>query len=282
MFLNPKEISLTTPHPHSTLLPFPILRFILAANFNFRQFDLRQPHSCSQSNRCSNIIVNLNTHVATSSEAKCIAINPMRPELIAVGSSDPFTRIYDTRMLSLHSLHDARGKSNGRKVDEVSPPAGCVSYFSPGHIPQRHGRDHPQKYRHYVVTYLSFSPDGQEILANLGGEHAYIFDAINPREALRYSAGHIGRPMNNDLTNTQDVVDDSSNLSSINNDGCKQSKDNQVLSERALELKTMGNENFSKQNYFQAVICYNNAIQLAPRTAVLYANRAAALLKRGW
>lgn len=250
--------------------------------FVSRQFDLRQPHSCSQSSRCSNIIINLNSHVATSSEAKCIAINPLRPELIAVGSSDPFTRIYDTRMLSLHSIHDVRGKSNGRKVDEISPPPGCVSYFSPGHIPQRYGRDHPQKYRHYVVTYLSFSPDGQEILANLGGEHAYVFDIINPREALKYSAGHICQSSSEDLNKPQLENEDNSNLSLKIDDAFKLLKSSLNMPDRVSELKAMGNENFSKQNYFQAIVCYNLAIELAPETAVLYANRAAALLKRGW
>ena len=185
-------------------------------------------------------------------------------------------------MLSLHSIHDVRGKSNGRKVDEISPPPGCVSYFSPGHIPQRYGRDHPQKYRHYVVTYLSFSPDGQEILANLGGEHAYVFDIINPREALKYSAGHICQSSNEELNKPRPESEDSSNLSSATDDAINSIKGSLNLPVRASELKAMGNENFSKQNYFQAIVYYNQAIELAPRTAVLYANRAAALLKRGW
>ena len=264
-----------------------------------RQFDLRQPHSCAQNSRCSNIIINLNTHVATSSEAKCIAINPLRPELIAVGSSDPFTRIYDTRMLTLHSIHDARGKSNGRKVDEVSPPPGCVSYFCPGHIPQRYGRDHPQKYRHYVVTYLSFSPDGREILSNLGGEHAYLFNINNPREALRYSAVHSGHSGGRtERCSPRRTESDNLNVNAASETACVapgtasqgntatepqcQIEDSRSLSEKALELKIAGNDCFSKQNYFQAVICYNQALSLAPRSALLYANRAAALLKRGW
>ena len=184
-------------------------------------------------------------------------------------------------MLSLHSINDAKGKSNGRKVDEISPPPGCVSYFSPGHIPQRYGRDHSQKYRHYVVTYLSFSPDGQEILTNLGGEHAYIFDIMNRREALKYSAGHVCQSTCEGVDCPQLEKDDTSNLHSTDA-SCTITKTSQVLPERVLELKSMGNENFSKQNYFQAIVCYNLAIELSPCTAVLYANRAAALLKRGW
>ncbi len=262
--------------------------------YSCRQFDLRQPHSCAQNSRCSNIIINLNSNVSTSSEAKCISINPIRPELIAVGCSDPFTRIYDTRMLTLHSMHDARGKSNGRKVDEVSPPEGCVSYFCPGHIPQRYGRDHPQRYRHYVVTYLNFSPDGTELLANLGGEHVYLFDINNPRDALRYSARQNVHHRHSAEANTETTPvsnfeifaeferhehDDNSNSSEgtgINH------VDDQELTNQAMKLKIAGNDCFSKQNFYQAICCYNKALSLAPKSAILYANRAAAFLKRGW
>ena len=205
-------------------------------------------------------------------------------------------------MLSLHSIHDARGKSNGRKVDEISPPRGCVSYFCPGHIPQRYGRDHPQKYRHYVVTYLAFSPDGRELLANLGGEHVYLFDINNPREALRYSARHTGHAATPEAQVPQIIDDDNSNISTgaehengrLSREagrgfgsGClrKCSRErcySQNLSDQALEFKIAGNECFSKQNYYQAVTCYNQALSLAASSALLYANRAAALLKRGW
>eukprot|EP00794_Sanderia_malayensis_P000171 gene171-783_t len=261
-----------------------------------RQFDLRQPHSCAQQSRCSNIIINLNSNIATSSEAKCISINPMRPELIAVGCGDPFTRIYDTRMLTMHSIHDARGKSNGRKVDEVSPPDGCVSYFSPGHIPQRYGRDHPQKYRHYVITYLTFSPDGTEILTNLGGEHVYMFDINSPRDALRYSARQSahhhhhyrnGATANVGATNQTPTMDLFADFARCDQDGTatgleqgtKTSShvDGHQLSNQAQELKSTGNDCFSKHQFYQAICYYNKALSLAPKSAILEGDIYAAL-----
>jgi len=42
------------------------------------------------------------------------------------------------------------------------------------------------------------------------------------------------------------------------------------------------NENFRNKSYFKAINLYNEAIALNPNMAVLYANRAAAHMKRKW
>lgn len=65
--------------------------------FLFRQFDLRTPHSCSR--EVNNVLVNLLTHLGRYAEAKCLAINPQRPELLAVGANDPYIRLYDRQMI---------------------------------------------------------------------------------------------------------------------------------------------------------------------------------------
>jgi len=57
---------------------------------------------------------------------------------------------------------------------------------------------------------------------------------------------------------------------------------NNQLPEKAMEWKRDGNDYFSDHNYFQAVVCYNKALELCPDSSVLYANRAAALLRREW
>lgn len=48
-----------------------------------------------------------------------------------------------------------------------------------GHLPQKH-HDYRRKYRTLASTYVTFSPDGNELLVNLGGEQVYLFD-INKR-----------------------------------------------------------------------------------------------------
>jgi len=51
---------------------------------------------------------------------------------------------------------------------------------------------------------------------------------------------------------------------------------------KAEELKAKANVCFESQKYLEAIEYYNLAIQIAPDSPVLYANRAAALLKRNW
>lgn len=34
-----------------------------------------------------------------SAEAKCIAVNPTYPEMMAVGANDPYARIFDRRLI---------------------------------------------------------------------------------------------------------------------------------------------------------------------------------------
>lgn len=47
-----------------------------------------------------NVLVDLKTYMGDYYvEAKCISINPMKSELLAVGANDPYIRIYDRRMI---------------------------------------------------------------------------------------------------------------------------------------------------------------------------------------
>lgn len=82
---------------YTSVCYFVYLISLCIALFYFRQFDLRAPHQCS--NVCSNVLVNLVNHLGRSAEAKCIAINPVNPDLIAVGANDPYVRMYDRRMI---------------------------------------------------------------------------------------------------------------------------------------------------------------------------------------
>lgn len=66
------------------------------------QLDHREKHVCrSADNRVS--LINLTAYIDANAEAKCIAVNPVRTEYIAVGANDPYARIYDRRMLKTFS-----------------------------------------------------------------------------------------------------------------------------------------------------------------------------------
>ena len=68
-----------------------------------REFDLRAPETC-KTDRPQNVLINLNEHVGPHAEAKCLSINPVRPELLAVGANDPYVRLYDRRMLHCRGI----------------------------------------------------------------------------------------------------------------------------------------------------------------------------------
>lgn len=46
-------------------------------------------------------LIDLQHHIGSNAEAKCVAINPRRPEQLAVGASDAYARVYDRRMIKL-------------------------------------------------------------------------------------------------------------------------------------------------------------------------------------
>jgi tetratricopeptide (TPR) repeat protein len=59
-------------------------------------------------------------------------------------------------------------------------------------------------------------------------------------------------------------------------------KNKYKLPGKAEELKSKANASFDQQNYVEAIVYYNKAINLVPNSPILYGNRAAALMKRNW
>ena len=59
-----------------------------------------------------------------------------------------------------------------------------ITLFS-GHLPQKQ-KDYKKRYRTLASTYLTFSPDGTELLVNLGGEQIYLFDVNQQRKAEKF------------------------------------------------------------------------------------------------
>lgn len=55
-------------------------------------------------------------------------------------------------------------------------PRQCVTYFCPGHL-----RKYPEN-SCKAITYLTFSPDGRELLVNMGAEQIYLYDLNKSKE----------------------------------------------------------------------------------------------------
>uniref|UniRef100_A0A2S2QA93 WD and tetratricopeptide repeats protein 1 n=1 Tax=Sipha flava TaxID=143950 RepID=A0A2S2QA93_9HEMI len=154
-----------------------------------RQHDMRMNHECSSDHNKIGIL-SIYNYEGERIEAKCLDINQLRTEQLAVGANDPYVRLYDRRMvpsLSLIPNHKAfpelysglvfnsnsdlnRSKKAKRTLDDV------VQYFVPGHIHPDRPELPPNKNKNIGITYLTFSPDGQELLVNYGSEYVYLYD----------------------------------------------------------------------------------------------------------
>ena len=167
-------------------------------------------------------------------------------------------------------------------------PGGCAKYFVAGHIPKRADR---RRFRSCASTYLAFSPDGSELLVNLGGEQIYLFDILNTNNkpmafdlsiakngfnsastSLMQTNGYHLNGTTNGLVNNLNSLKSNKKLISTKSE----------LPQKIEELKKIANEKFENGKFSQAIESYNKAINLYPNAAVLYGNRAAALMKRNW
>ncbi|XP_076243195.1 WD and tetratricopeptide repeats 1 isoform X2 [Calliopsis andreniformis] len=253
----------------------PFLFWSAAEDGLILQYDVRAPHTC-KSNESATVLINLPNHMGRYAEAKCIAINPRKPELLAVGANDAYIRMYDRRMIKLSQLSIITSPSSDweRRTGEGDPdeniPLDCAQYFIAGHLHTRQRNSN----RNLTATYLTFSTDGNELLVNMGGEQIYLFDINNPKKSktcFGYSVEtYVGTPRKCCLAKNDE---DDTNIANRN------IKD---LPSHVEKLKAQANECFEQQKYTLAITMYNKAISYCPNAAVLYANRAAAYMKRTW
>ena len=114
------------------------------------EFDLRTPDLAHASNP-KNVLINLNDHLGLNAEVKCLAVNPLRPHLLAVGANDPFVRVFDRRMLSCTSVKSPNGSSNTQGGGSGSSSASSTSSRFAAH---------PWEQRHALLTHL-LSEEGE-------------------------------------------------------------------------------------------------------------------------
>nr|CAD7407345.1 unnamed protein product [Timema cristinae] len=283
----------------------PYMFWSAAEDGTVMQFDLRTPHSCSR--EVNNVLVNLLSHMGRYAEAKCVAINPRRPELLAVGANDPYIRVYDRRMITPTTIQyppENSLRSNwerqhymasraGEGESEVNMPLGCVQYYVAGHLPVKQ-QDYKKKYRNLASTYVTFSADGNELLVNLGGEQIYLFDINSKRKTTKFGihAEQTNKEHSVSSNGFRSTADGFSSPSSCSNGvslfsasfpvTVADKKQTPLLPTRVEMLRLKANQAFDFQHFSTAIMLYNKAISLNGNTALLYGNRAAAYMKRAW
>lgn len=58
----------------------------------------------------------------------------------------------------------------------------------PGHIPAR-VTEYSRKMRMLAATHVTFSPDGRDLLVNLGGEQIYLYNIYDSKKSYRLDTG---------------------------------------------------------------------------------------------
>ncbi|CAH8665703.1 unnamed protein product [Schistosoma rodhaini] len=279
----------------------PFLFWSASEDGTCRQFDLRDPDQTSVNKPC-NVLVNLRFQDNVFAEAKCIAVNPLKSELVAVGGNEPFVRMFDRRKLTLSTYDSATPQEGIRAASRRTPinipssslpsfPYGAAKYFVPSHLPGKiltDGLDNQT----FSVTSVSFSSDGEELLANVGRDNIYLFHLASQNEPfqcqlsfkstrLLYSLS-ASQPRNRFRSFRIPTWFRPSNMGyydsysgSTYDYRCNSSMASDyatVLASRLIEAKA----------YAVAVHKYNQLIQQHPFCPQLYTGRATALIKRNW
>ena len=208
-------------------------------------------------------------------QLKCLDINPVRPEQIAVGALDPFVRVYDTRILSLQRITQT--------VSTHGDPA-CLAHFAPGHISNPAIRK-KRELSGLASTYVAYSPDGRELLVNLSGEHVYLFDTTLFTESLKYDFDKIHsdsvptvRPHHYATrvpSTSCHVTTSAGHVTSRIQEDVDVSIELQLLKDKALDLT-------KAKHYTQAIDTLSHAVSLCPSWHELYYLRSTAFYSRKW
>lgn len=141
-----------------------------------RQYDYRERHNCD-SDKKRNVILDLKT-INISLTAKCLAINPIRDEMLAVGANDAYIRLFDRRLIYNNNNNTISNKNFSQQDTSC-----YTTYFTPGHLPS-HGTTKLSP-SSFGTTYLAFNQDGSELLANIHAEQIYLFNTYEPWERYK-------------------------------------------------------------------------------------------------
>lgn len=251
-----------------------------------RRLDTREPHTCSSGGEstCRNILIDLKLSsgpgVSHSIQCKCIDVNPVRTEQIAVGALDPYVRIYDIRLCSL--------KAPVRTAAMTHGDPSCIAFLAPGHLTSSiasHGRGCSGGT--VASTYVEFSPNGRELLVNLSGEQVHLYDLADELRPLVYnfdktdsSSVTVSRPSlrtsrrrhSNGIRTRLKTVSGPHSLAMEEKD----------VEPEVIRLKNSGKELYQDKKMCEALVILNQAISLCPNWHTLYFLRGTTLYSRKW
>lgn len=206
-------------------------------------------------------------------------------------------------------ISDVSLSQNERQIED-NLSRECVTYFCPGHL-NKH-KDRKLGFTTKAITYLTFSPDGSELLVNMGSEQIYLYDISNARQpVVRIEKHSIIQTFSIRWTSNQlsfqylsmpqfnksfDATEDDSSQMPIDlaepapeapSTSCTTPtevvyKKLSKLPQHIDEMKRSGNEYMENEKYLKAISKYSECIKLLPSHPVFYLNRATAYMRRNW
>uniref|UniRef100_A0A8C5GA78 WD and tetratricopeptide repeats protein 1 n=1 Tax=Gouania willdenowi TaxID=441366 RepID=A0A8C5GA78_GOUWI len=246
-----------------------------------RQYDLRE------NSKHSEVLIDLTEFCGQLVEAKCLAVNPRDNNYLAVGANGPFVRLYDIRMIHNHrkSLSQSTSAAVHTFCERQKPiPDGAGQYYVAGHLPVKLP-DYNNRLRVLVATYVTFSPDGTELLVNMGGEQVYLFDLTFKQKPYTFLFSKA-------CQSSTGVMQNGKTTNGVSNGIHFFWKTNVFplpllyscteLSPHLEKIKQQANDAFARQQWTQAIELYCLGIHQASCNSMLYGNRAAAYMKRKW
>ncbi len=256
-----------------------------------RRLDSREPHTCattgSATGNCRNIIIDLRLNSKSSlsqpTQCKCIDINPVRTEQIAVGALDAYARIYDARLCSLRS-------SERSSLNRTGDPS-CIAFLAPGHLSSPSMcRAKKSPCSTVAATYLTFSADGEDLLVNLSGEQVYLYNVANYQQPIAYDfeksdSGAVPEPRpilrtcrTRGVGTGSKLLPFASDLHSVLTGGVDEAE---VKGEVA-DLKNRGKQLYKEEKLHEALLMLNSAISKCSNWHLLYFLRGTTLYSRKW
>ncbi|XP_053743944.1 WD and tetratricopeptide repeats protein 1 [Synchiropus splendidus] len=246
-----------------------------------RQYDLRD------SSKRSEVLIDLTEFCGQLVEAKCLAVNPQDNNYLAVGATGPFVRLYDIRMIN--NYRKSLSQSTSAAVQTLSEPqkpipVGAGQYYVAGHLPVKLP-DYNNRLRVLVATYVTFSPDGTELLVNMGGEQVYLFDLTFKQRPYTFylpkKCQTSTEVQNGKTTNgvSSRIHLPASHIQLVEN---KLRWSSAELPPHLEKIKLRANDAFARQQWTEAIQLYSLGIHHSSSNAMLYGNRAAAYMKRKW
>lgn len=238
----------------------PYLIWSAAEDGKILEFDTRISHTChpTKPSNC-NLIIDLKT-IEPNLKAKCIAINPLKSSLLAIGANDQDIRLIDRRKITdiVRNLSATRDGTNSSVRQSVSDSNGA--------------------------TYLTFNSDGSELLVNMNRDQVHLYNINEPLERYKSFESTAKKLLCGDKVSQQDVTQNQSRYRAASDwdklKGLERTPMSQAQQSLCQKIQKILENRQQLPKYYHDKM--NEMLADSKTCPELFELRASALISRGW